>query len=280
MMSQFASGQVDLRADFFRRQRSSITEPSDFLTLVKSTNAVYKGTLNLVNFAAGGLPDWNNTHKITSVSKPEDHHIYPRGFLLNADQLDMDDGSVDDFVDCVVNRTLMPKLTNITVGKRPPREYLGDILKQNSKLESCLERHLIDSAILSDLSWDNHFQAFLDDRAAKMFELVERHIVEPGKELQEELVPHSPTDEVATRRRLNIEGMIKEGVLRQGDQLYVQKAQDLTANLVSADLVEFNGKQMRLMDWAKHVTRWPTVNIYDRVWASRTGKRLEEMRRV
>ena len=122
MLAQVASGQMDLRVDFFRRQRSSITGPDDFLALVRSTNAVYKGTLNLVNYAACGLPDWNNTHRITSGSKPEDHHIYPRGFLLDSDQVDIDDGSIDELIDCVVNRTLMPKLTNIIVGKRSPRE--------------------------------------------------------------------------------------------------------------------------------------------------------------
>ena len=151
--------------------------------------------------------------------------------------------------------------------------------KQNTELPKCLEAHLIDSAILVEDSWDNHFQAFLDDRAAKMFELVERFILEPGKELQERYVPDTSNQEVVPRRRLNVEGMMRDGILRSGDQLYLQKAQAMTAELVDLDQVSFNGKVMRLMDWAKQVTRWPTINIYDRVWCSRTGKKLEDMRR-
>ena len=277
-LGQIASGTMDLRPDFFRRQRSTITEPNDFFGLVRSTNAVYKGTLNLVNFAARGLPDWNNTQKITSASKPEDHHIYPRGFLMESSQLDMDDSSVDDLADCVVNRTLMPKLTNITVGKRPPREYLLDIAKKNGKLSSCLEQHLIDPTILDDCTWDSYFQAFLDDRAEKIYELVDRYVVQAGKAYEQRFAP-GPGGPIASKPRLKIDRMIKEGILVQGDEVYFQKAQNRVARVIDDNFVEFDGKSMRWLEWAKLVTNWPTINLYDRVWVSRTGQRLEDMRR-
>jgi hypothetical protein len=45
-------------------------------------------------------------------------------------------------IDCVVNRTLIPKLTNIKVSNKPPSKYLGEIKAKNPKISEALQSHM------------------------------------------------------------------------------------------------------------------------------------------
>ena len=68
-------------------------------------------------------------------------------------------------MDCVVNRTLIPKNLNITIGKRSPCDYLSELKKVNRKLDESLEDHLIPHELITDSSWNGRFREFLDARA-------------------------------------------------------------------------------------------------------------------
>ena len=87
-------------------------------------------------------------------------------------------------MDCVVNRTLIPKMLNLTIGKRPPQAYLADIKKQNAKLEASLQDHLVPPELVSDPAWNTRFRAFLDTRAKAIMGLIERYALEPLKEIE------------------------------------------------------------------------------------------------
>lgn len=48
--------------------------------------------------------------------------------------------------------------------------------------------------------------------------------------------------------------------------------------LISAKRCEYEGKQMTIMNWARSVSGWSAVNIYDWVKHADSGRKLEEFR--
>jgi len=172
------------RRDYFTRMRSLVTDPEDLFIYTKRTSATYRGVLNLIGYAIQGLRDWKSTQKIDPDKELDDHHIFPRAYITSGAALDMEAGEAIQLMDCVVNRTLIPKMLNLTIGKRPPQAYLADIKKQNPKLEASLQDHLVPPELVSDPEWNTRFRAFLDARAKAIMGLIERFALEPLKEIE------------------------------------------------------------------------------------------------
>jgi hypothetical protein len=84
----------------------------------------------------------------------EDHHIYPRAYIASGPDLaDIEREEAEQLVDCVINRTLIPKLLNIQVGKKAPTEYLSELQKnQNPKLAECLPSHLLPTDMIAEVT--------------------------------------------------------------------------------------------------------------------------------
>ena len=183
-LSQVAQGRRIERRDYFTRLRSLVTDPEDLFIYTKRTSATYRGVLNLIGYGIGGLRDWKSTQKIDPDKDLDDHHIYPRAYIASGPPLDMEAGEAAQLVDCVVNRTLIPKNLNITIGKRPPQAYLADLKKQNRNLEASLQDHLVPAELVTDPAWNHRFRAFLDSRARSMMGLIERYALEPLKEME------------------------------------------------------------------------------------------------
>ena len=83
-----------------------------------------------------------------------------------------------------INRTLIPKNLNITVGKRTPHSYLSELKAKNPNLESSLQEHLIPLELIADASWDRTFRRFLDTRAKAILKHIEQYVIEPSKEME------------------------------------------------------------------------------------------------
>jgi hypothetical protein len=184
VLSQVAQGKRIERRDYFTRLRSLVTDPEDLFIYTKRTSAIYRGVLNLIGYAPRGLRDWRSSQKIDPDKDLDDHHIYPRAYINSRPPLDMESSEAQQLMDCVVNRTLIPKNLNITIGKRPPQSYLADLKKHNPKLEASLQDHLVPVELVTDPTWDNRFRAFLDDRARSIMGLIERYAIEPLKEME------------------------------------------------------------------------------------------------
>jgi hypothetical protein len=77
--------------------------------------------------------------------------------------------------DCVLNRTLIDKKTNIRISKRAPSDYLSEIGKAigDDKLTNLLRSHLLPSASPSPLTRDA-FQDFLRERQSLVMEQIEK----------------------------------------------------------------------------------------------------------
>ncbi|MDM8561205.1 DUF262 domain-containing protein [Candidatus Parabeggiatoa sp. HSG14] len=172
--------------NYFYKLRSQITSADELHSYTKRSSAVYKGVLNLINYHAKGLLDWKSTSKLSSKhSKLDDHHIFPRGYITTQHKYNKDNQDVLSLVDSVVNRTLIPKITNIKIGKKSPSKYLSELQKDNPKLKHSLESHLIPVELIEGL-YDDEFQDFLKERADKIFALINDNVIGINDDIKKE----------------------------------------------------------------------------------------------
>lgn len=177
-------------AYFNRLAKIQITEPDDIFSFDRKANAVYRGILNLVHYEAGGLPDWQNDDLLSQNSELEDHHIFPKNYLVTVLKADPD----SDAVDCVANRTLMPKKLNIKISDDPPSVYLQRVKEKNPNLEANLSQHLIPADLLSG-EYDKDFNFFLQYRAEQIFRLVQKYLIEPAEGIRAAFLEEPRADE-------------------------------------------------------------------------------------
>jgi hypothetical protein len=280
VLTQIARHEPITARSYFIRLRSLITEPEDIYSYTKRASATYRGILNLLSYAAQGLKDWNSDQKIDISMRLEDHHIYPRAYIASGPDLDMEQADAEQLVDCVANRTLIPKLTNIRIGKRAPGDYFTEILKEkNKKLGDCLVSHLIPPAILSEPTWNSCFSVFLDERARAIFALIERYAIAPAAEMAARYGRQAEADTTGqTPQRSRIKDMLADGRLKIGDWLYIPKYPDKHGQLASGGVVTFEGQQLPITSWGQQVTGWSSINIYESVYLERTGQPLKSLR--
>lgn len=178
ILIQIAHNNVSLENAYLRKLRSRITDSDDILTYQKRASSIYKGLLNIINFASDkGLLDWTNTSRLTLNQTLHDHHIFPRAFIRNSMQY-ANQPELQDIVNSVANRALIPKLTNLKIGSKPPSKYLGELHDKNPLLLRSLESHKIDELVLDD-EFDTMFDEFVHARANEIFQIVENIAIKP-----------------------------------------------------------------------------------------------------
>lgn len=257
VLSQIARGEHITSRNFFIRLRTLITEPDDLFSYTKKSSTVYRGILNLLGYAAQGLKDWNNSNTIGVEMNLEDHHIYPRAYIASKPKaLDTDQNEAEQLVDCVVNRTLIPKILNIQIANKAPADYLYEIQqKKNPKLTQCLPSHLIPIDLMTDTTWNTHFKLFLEERAERIFDLIQHYTVELTPEMS---IRHSYLSEnnentsVPVRPRLK--DLIAAGKVLVGERVYIHKHPEQTATIVDGDTVEYEGKHQSINTWGQLIT--------------------------
>lgn len=119
---------------------------------------LYRGTMALI--LSRSALDFHKARKITPRSiadeKMDDHHIFPEGFLRDSESPSRD---------CILNRTLIDRRTNILIGKNAPSVYLSQIDSElgGAAVGSILASHLIPADTNSALRRDD-FSGFLAER--------------------------------------------------------------------------------------------------------------------
>ena len=85
--------------------------------------------------------------------------------------------------DCVLNRTLIGRETNIRIGKKAPAVYLGEIEAElgAERLRKVLESHLLSGGTDSSLR-EGRFSDFLDERQQRFVERIEEVTRQLGSE--------------------------------------------------------------------------------------------------
>ena len=182
------------RSDFtslkaiIQRIQPLVRAKDDLLTVHKKYDALYKGILNLINFHTGGYLSLENSSPVSMMSNLEDHHIYPKDYLRrNWSEVHQTLDS-EIAIDCVINRTLIPKLTNIKVSNKAPSLYLGELSRRNAQLPRALASHLLSTELLSG-DYDSAYDFFLDERAGLIMEAIDRSVLQVRSAFLEETVP-------------------------------------------------------------------------------------------
>jgi hypothetical protein len=100
------------------------------------------------------------TSSMVTEKKIDDHHVFPQGYLS-----EQHPQVTTVLRDCVLNRTLIDKETNIRIGKRAPSDYLREIEDKVGvgPMSIVLESHLLPREAESCLRKDD-FDAFVKDR--------------------------------------------------------------------------------------------------------------------
>ncbi len=186
----------------------------------------------------------------------------------------------DQLVDCVVNRTRIPKLLNIQIGKKAPAEYMSEIQqKTNHKLTECLPSHLIPTDMIRDETWNIHFKLFLEERAERIFDLIKHYTTDLTQQMLTRFV-HQPDnfETILPLTRPRLKDLISSGKIATGERIFVRKHPEKVATIIDGDTVEFEGKHLSINTWGQLVTGWVSINIYNYVYLERTGQSLEKLR--
>ena len=267
---QVALGQRITAKNFFIRLRSLITESSDLFSYNKKSSTIYRGILNFLGFIEKGLKDWNSTQKIDVTMRFEDHHIYPRAYVSsNHTFIGMDKLLAEERVDCVVNRTLIPKILNIQIGKKSPSQYLSEIETQNPKLADCIATHLLPSGMIHDSSWDDYFSLFLDERADQIFGKIEAVTSALVSEMVKDFgTPNDVADLTQHKEKAKLKDLLALGKIQVGERVYTRKRPNQFATIVDGDTVDFEGKKMLINTWGA-ADDWLEIHQHLRLCISR-----------
>ena len=145
-------------------------DPGSLRQTTPRQRAVYRGAMALV--LRHEARDFHTGQRITanmiSEEKIDDHHVFPQKYI--AENLP---GVKVTLRDCILNRTLIDKKTNIRISKRAPSDYLDEIKAAigKVKLTRLLKSHLLPPQADSPLMEDD-FDAFLEQRQTLIAEQI------------------------------------------------------------------------------------------------------------
>jgi hypothetical protein len=198
-LQKAATGDLTGIVHIVHRIQPLIKDKNDLFIIHKKYDAMYKGVLNLVNYVSGGFLNFENGNPVSMASSLEDHHIFPNDYLRKnwADVQTSLDSEVA--IDCVVNRTLIPKLTNVKVSNKAPSRYLLEIKSGNPDIARALGSHMLSAELLNgDL--DNNYDYFLEERAEAILGAVRTNITEERASILAEHDISSSSTLAGTRR--------------------------------------------------------------------------------
>jgi hypothetical protein len=176
-LQKAAAGDFVSIVSIIHRIQPLIRVKDDLLVIHKKYDAVYKGVLNLVNYDTGGYLNFQNGNPVSIESILEDHHIFPNDYLKKNWAAVHETLDSEVAIDCVVNRTLIPKLTNIKVSNKTPSKYLMEIKEKNPNISKALCSHMLNEDLLSG-DYDKNYDYFLIERADMILGAIRKNITE------------------------------------------------------------------------------------------------------
>ena len=176
-LQKAAAGDFAGIGSIIHRIQPLIRDTDALLVIHKKYDAVYKGVLNLVNYDTGGYLNFENGNPVSIASNLEDHHIFPNDYLRKNWAVVHETLDSEVAIDCVVNRTLIPKLTNVKVSNKAPSKYLMEIKAKNPNISKALCSHMLNEDLLTG-DYDKNYDYFLNERANMILDAIRRNITE------------------------------------------------------------------------------------------------------
>lgn len=143
-----------------------ITTVPDLIEVTATSGALPKAISNLISYENNGYISWLNNKKIPKWNKKDDfqsHHIYPNAFLVKQ--------GMSKNKESIVNRAYIPKLLNIKISDRDPKDYFTELSKTNKHIDVALQKDFIPVWVKNEDKAVN-FQKFIDERAKDMLTLI------------------------------------------------------------------------------------------------------------
>lgn len=167
-------GKIASSTFFNKLTKTQILSKDDLYSFNKKGSVIYKSIFNLINYHSKGLVNWANDSKLSLNSDLEDHHIFPKAYL----EKNLTNEISKDWINCVANRTLVPKKQNIKFSDKKPSEYLNEMKLLNPNIEQTLDNHLITRDLLNG-DYDKNFEIFLEFRTEEIMGLVQKYVIAP-----------------------------------------------------------------------------------------------------
>lgn len=145
------------------------------LTEVTARGAKFTCIMSLIHYKYN-IRDWVNNGNIDLKEKTDIHHIFPSNYIQNT----YGENSIEyELSDCILNKVIISKITNIRFRDFPPSAYLKKIEQGNSNLIGSIKTHLLPNPeYLLKGDYDNNFIEFLHERYYLIFDLLKREIIE------------------------------------------------------------------------------------------------------
>ena len=165
----FAGGPAPEAVADFRFDRASL-----FTTTMRQ-RAVYRGIMCLM--LRRPPRDFHSATKLTAglieEQRVDDHHVFPKGYLAPL-------GIPEREIDSILNKALIDRQTNQSIGSRAPSVYLQEIEKRLGahELDQVLISHCLPVGPRSSLRRDD-FEAFRQERADAFCQLINEMTARP-----------------------------------------------------------------------------------------------------
>lgn len=157
---------AEYEPESIREARLNILENKSFsLVDVNRINSIYRGVMCLI--ALNGAKDFKKDDSIT-FHDLEDHHIFPKAYL--EDLLKNSEEIKKDYINCIVNRTLIADRTNNEIRKKQPSKYLSEIIPMDYS-DQILKSHFIDEKAKQNMLEDD-FLGFLHSREISLIKII------------------------------------------------------------------------------------------------------------
>ena len=148
-------------------QNTQISAPK-LLKYKDVKSAAYKGMISIIfrNGATDFLSGKNMGSSANFDESIDDHHIFPKKYCA-------DKNIPKDRCDSIANKTPILSETNKIIGNKAPSVYIRDFEKRGIKsqlINTSLKSHFAEPALCRA----NDFDAFIVDRANKIFDVIEK----------------------------------------------------------------------------------------------------------
>lgn len=145
-------------------------EPESLRQTTPRQRSIYRGVIALIlrNEARDFHTGKRITVKLILDEKIDDHHVFPQKYLADKKP---EVKAVQR--DCILNRTLIDRETNIRIGKKAPSKYLEEIKGAlGTKFTGLLASHLLPGAASSPLL-KNDFEEFMSQREKLIWQQIQ-----------------------------------------------------------------------------------------------------------
>lgn len=148
-------------------------DPKALRDVTPRQRSIYRGAICLILGTGTGARDFHTQSVITgnliNEQGIDDQHVFPDDFLQKKKGVTLARAR-----DCVLNRTLIDRITNQMISNRAPSDYMAEIRKTPGfPFDAVLASHCLPTSDASPL-WNDDYESFLTWRQDRLWQEIQR----------------------------------------------------------------------------------------------------------